>query len=51
MNLQVAESHMVGFDIRYARLDGANDPPNPVFGEGDGNASRWTVKLTYSLVN
>lgn len=51
MNLVVAPSHMLGFDLRYARLDGANDPPNPVFGPGDGTSSRWTFKLTYSLVN
>jgi hypothetical protein len=51
MNLEVAPGQLLGFDVRYARLDGSNDPPDPVFGPGTGSAGRWTVKLNYSIAN
>lgn len=48
-NLVVATNQLLGVDLRLAQVDGANDPSNPVFGEGSSSASRWSVKLNYSF--
>lgn len=46
----VAKHQMLGFDVRMARAANENDPPNPVFGAGQSEASHWSYKLTYSIV-
>lgn len=49
MNLLVAPSQLVGLDLRLARVDARNVPPNPVFGGGETEATHWSIKLNYAI--
>ena len=51
LNTEVATGNMLGLDVRFQRVNGVNDPPNPVFGGGQQETTHWSIKLVYSRVN
>lgn len=65
LNVPVGGRQVLGFDVRYIRIDASYDPPNPVFGPGSGEVhfdsagdpvverktgTHWSAKVNYSLV-
>ena len=51
LNMEVAPGNLLGLDVRFQRVNGINDPPNPVFGSGELESTHWSIKLAYSRVN
>ena len=49
LNTPIAPGQILGLDLRWSRVDGYNDPANPVFGSGEGRATHWGIKLGYAL--
>lgn len=49
MNTPVAPMQLLGLDLRWARVGNKNDPPSPVFGSGQVEATHWSIKLNYSV--
>src|SRR5262245_30703573 len=50
-NLPIAERQALGLDLRLSMVDGENNPPNPVFGEGSSDAIHVSAKLNYAFID